>query len=80
MQVLHATLMASHKRFTASDEHRMITLTMPSAHLRLCTKPEKIYHAQFFFSIKPNPKNGTGFRIRYSEMDISGIGVGQKTY
>ena len=28
--------------------------------LRLCAPSEKIYYAQFFFTIKPNPKNETG--------------------
>ena len=36
------------------------THTRPSAHLRLCATYIEIYHAQFFFPNKPNPKNGTG--------------------
>ena len=42
----------------------------------LCATSEKIYHEQFFATIKPNPINVTGqnrnqcCRIRYSEMNI----------
>ena len=78
VQRVHTTLMASPKFFTVSDEHRMITHThtRPSAHLRLCARSEKIYHAQFFSQsnriLKTEPvQNRNRFRrVRYSEMDI----------
>ena len=43
---------------------------------RLTSLVEQLYHLQFFFTTKPNSKNGTGLvGIRYSEMDIPGGNV-----
>ena len=59
---MHTALQAYHKFFTASDEHRMITHTRGRTRTCVYAHPsKKIYRAQFFFTIKPNPKNGTGF-------------------
>ena len=40
IQVLHITLIAYHKRFTASDEHRMITHTRGRA--RTCVYGQRL--------------------------------------
>ena len=59
MQLQYIPYTSTHKCFTASDKQCMIAHLRPSMHLRLCAMSEKIYHAQFFFTNKPNPKNGT---------------------
>ena len=77
IQVLHITLMASHKRFAASDEHRTITHTRGPA--RTCVFAQRLkrfitrnFSSQLNRILKMElVQNRNRFRrIRYSEMDI----------
>ena len=77
VQVVHTTLMAFRKFFTASDEHRMITHTRGRARTYVYAQHLQRFITRNFSSqssriLKTEPvQHRNRFRrIRYSEMDI----------